>query len=139
MSPANAASSSSRRAVLHEVRQLIPPLSSELHKGQAGRVAVVGGSLDYTGAPYFSAMSSMRLGADMSHNVCEPSAGSVIKGYSPDCIVHNWLRHGRSAADIRNDLDGLCARLYAVVVGPGLGRDEHMQMCGREAVEVGLK
>jgi ATP-dependent NAD(P)H-hydrate dehydratase len=34
-------------------------------KGQMGRVAVIGGSEDYTGAPYFSAMASARLGADM--------------------------------------------------------------------------
>lgn len=33
--------------------------------GQLGRVAVIGGSEDYTGAPYFSAMASARLGADM--------------------------------------------------------------------------
>jgi NAD(P)H-hydrate repair Nnr-like enzyme with NAD(P)H-hydrate dehydratase domain len=30
-----------------------------------GRVAVIGGSEDYTGAPYFSAMASAKLGADM--------------------------------------------------------------------------
>jgi NAD(P)H-hydrate repair Nnr-like enzyme with NAD(P)H-hydrate dehydratase domain len=34
-------------------------------QGQMGRVAVIGGSEDYTGAPYFSAMASARLGADM--------------------------------------------------------------------------
>jgi ATP-dependent NAD(P)H-hydrate dehydratase len=33
--------------------------------GQHGRVAVIGGSEDYTGAPYFSAMASARLGCDM--------------------------------------------------------------------------
>lgn len=33
--------------------------------GQLGRVAVLGGSKDYTGAPYFSAMASARLGCDM--------------------------------------------------------------------------
>ncbi|TFA98527.1 ATP-dependent [Trichoderma ghanense] len=35
------------------------------HIGQLGRVAVIGGSEDYTGAPYFSAMASARLGCDM--------------------------------------------------------------------------
>lgn len=33
--------------------------------GQLGRVAVIGGSEDYTGAPYFSAMASARLGCDL--------------------------------------------------------------------------
>lgn len=41
-----------------------------LSVGQLGRVAVIGGSQDYTGAPYFSAMASARLGCDM---VCEAS------------------------------------------------------------------
>jgi Carbohydrate kinase len=34
-------------------------------QGQHGRVAVLGGSEDYTGAPYFSAMASAKLGCDM--------------------------------------------------------------------------
>jgi NAD(P)H-hydrate repair Nnr-like enzyme with NAD(P)H-hydrate dehydratase domain len=33
---------------LQRVKQFIPPLSPEMHKGQAGRVAVVGGSEEYT-------------------------------------------------------------------------------------------
>lgn len=33
--------------------------------GQLGRVGVLGGSEDYTGAPYFSGMASARLGCDM--------------------------------------------------------------------------
>lgn len=36
-----------------------------MRAGQLGRVAVIGGSEDYTGAPYFSAMASARLGCDM--------------------------------------------------------------------------
>ena len=127
--------SNSTRSLLNEVRQLIPPLSAELHKGQAGRVAVVGGCLDYTGAPYFSAMSSMKLGSDMSHNICEPSAGNVIKTYSPDCIVHGTLKYGRDPNEIRKEINGLCDRIHSLVVGPGLGRDDHMQMCGKISIE----
>ena len=37
--------------------------------GQLGRVAVIGGSEDYTGAPYFSAMASAKLGCDMVRNL----------------------------------------------------------------------
>jgi hypothetical protein len=32
---------------LQQVKQFIPPLSSEMHKGQAGRVGVIGGSEKY--------------------------------------------------------------------------------------------
>ena len=50
------------RKMLEKVKRIIPPMLESFHKGQLGRVAVIGGSLDYTGAPYFSAMASARLG-----------------------------------------------------------------------------
>ena len=31
---------------------IIPPLTHLLHKGSCGRIGVVGGSIEYTGAPY---------------------------------------------------------------------------------------
>lgn len=128
------AAAPTRRSILAEVKQIIPPLSEKMHKGQAGRVGIVGGSRDYTGAPFFASMSSMRLGADMSHTICEPSAGNVIKTYSPDLIVHRVLDENKSKADIKTDLEGIFARLHSLVLGPGLGRDEHMQSCARIAL-----
>lgn len=52
---------------------------------------MLGGSKDYTGAPFFSCHSAMLLGADLGHIICEPSAGNVIKTYSPDLIVHREI------------------------------------------------
>ncbi|EJD36870.1 hypothetical protein AURDEDRAFT_174039 [Auricularia subglabra TFB-10046 SS5] len=46
--------------LLDQVRQLIPPLTGALHKGQAGHVAVVGGAEEYSGAPFFAAISALR-------------------------------------------------------------------------------
>lgn len=54
--------SGSSKKMLEHVRRIVPPMLESFHKGQLGRVAVIGGSLDYTGAPYFSAMASARLG-----------------------------------------------------------------------------
>lgn len=33
----------------------------ESYKGQSGKVGVMGGCMEYTGAPYFAAMSAMRV------------------------------------------------------------------------------
>ena len=94
-----------------------------------GRVGVLGGAqewamaykqlhafvwrlISYTGAPFFAAMSALRLvrrpsrhiqwihltllmdrkGADLSHVICSPTAAGAIKSYSPDLIVHPILR-----------------------------------------------
>ena len=51
-----------------KLRLLVPDLdSSKFHKGQAGKIGVVGGCEEYTGAPYFAAMSALRMGADLAH------------------------------------------------------------------------
>jgi ATP-dependent NAD(P)H-hydrate dehydratase len=83
--------SSSSTSSWSQLSLLIPPLSPSAHKGQAGRIGVVGGSADYTGAPFFAAYAAMRLGADLAYNVCTPDAGAVIKTYAPDCIVNTCL------------------------------------------------
>lgn len=43
------------------VKSCIPLLTSEKHKGQAGRIGIIGGSLEYTGAPYFSGISALKV------------------------------------------------------------------------------
>lgn len=47
--------------LIKSVRSCISPLTTEKHKGQAGRIGIVGGSLEYTGAPYFSGLSALKV------------------------------------------------------------------------------
>lgn len=105
---------------------------------------MVGGSQDYTGAPYFSANASALLGADLSHVVCELHAAQAIKSYSPNLMVHPYLRQQQLDSDsdagshsgpaaaaaaekVVDRVAPLLNRLHAIVVGPGLGRDPLMQ------------
>ncbi|KAI3554416.1 carbohydrate kinase [Colletotrichum abscissum] len=128
--------SAATKDVLSRVQRMIPPMLEKFHKGQLGRVAVLGGSVDYTGAPYFSAMASARLGCDMSHVICTPGAASVIKTYSPNLMVHPLMRQTPSDAaeaaathseKISGPIIDMLARLHVLVIGPGLGRDPLMQ------------
>jgi len=117
-------------------KKIIPPLTHELHKGQSGRIAVIGGSEEYTGAPYFSAMSSLKLGADLAHVFCEKKAGVPIKSYSPELIVHPYLQSlEHLKKNNANDVDAkineivekvsaIFPRLHVLVIGPGLSRDQ---------------
>ncbi|GAA5987025.1 hypothetical protein JCM5350_002819 [Sporobolomyces pararoseus] len=119
-----------------QCKRLIPPLSPELHKGQAGRVGVIGGSKDYAGAPYFASMTALRMGADLSHVICEPAAGNVIKTYSPDLIVHTDLGEDVGEDKVTEILKGILHRLHTLVIGPGLGRSKHMQLAARVAIKL---
>jgi NAD(P)H-hydrate repair Nnr-like enzyme with NAD(P)H-hydrate dehydratase domain len=72
----SAASSVCASASLLEasLSKLVPPLLASAHKGQGGRVGVFGGSSDYTGAPYFAAASTLRVGADLAYVLTADSA-----------------------------------------------------------------
>lgn len=125
--------SQTTKEMLMKVRKIVPPMLEKFHKGQMGRVAVIGGSEDYTGAPYFSAMASARLGADLSHVICTPTAAQVIKTYSPNLMVHPLMRPSSTAAPhetashIASTIIDMLPRLHVLVIGPGLGRDPLMQ------------
>ncbi|KAK2590912.1 hypothetical protein QQS21_011393 [Conoideocrella luteorostrata] len=136
----------STQGVLSKVRQMIPPMLDKFHKGQLGRVAVIGGSQDYTGAPYFSAMASAKLGCDMSHVICTPEAGAVIKTYSPNLMVHPLMRQSLLNDDEVADPEKVSAgiidmlpRLHVLVVGPGLGRDPLMQETVARVIQAARK
>jgi ATP-dependent NAD(P)H-hydrate dehydratase len=58
------------------------------YKGNCGKVAVVGGSAEYTGAPYYAAVAALRTGSDLAHVFCPLEALIPIKCYSPEIIVH---------------------------------------------------
>lgn len=131
--------SSTQQSLMQSVKRIIPPLSSAKHKGQAGRIGIVGGSRDYTGAPFFASMSSMRFGCDMSYTICTPEAGNVIKTYSPDLIVNRLLDASVEWSQVERSVDELFARFHAVVIGPGLGRDEFMQKCAKLCIGLARK
>lgn len=106
---------------LNRARQCIPVLSNDLHKGQSGRIGVVGGSVEYTGAPYFAGMSALKFGADLVHIFCCRDAAIPIKSYSPELMVHPVLDDD---VDPIKQIEPWLDRLHVLVIGPGLGRSE---------------
>ncbi|KXJ69760.1 ATP-dependent (S)-NAD(P)H-hydrate dehydratase [Aedes albopictus] len=109
----------SMKPMLDRVRNIVPVQEPHRHKGQAGRIGVVGGSREYTGAPYFAAISALKVGADLVHVFCPKAAAPVIKSYSPELIVHPLLDEKDAILQIQPVME----RLHVIIIGPGLGRD----------------
>ncbi|XP_018555862.1 ATP-dependent (S)-NAD(P)H-hydrate dehydratase isoform X2 [Lates calcarifer] len=117
--------------ILSLVKSIVPPLTSKKHKGQDGRIGIIGGCQDYTGAPYFAAISALKVGADLSHVFCTKDAATVIKSYSPELIVHPVLDSPNAVEEIEKWLP----RLHGLVVGPGLGREDFLLKTAKEVIE----
>ncbi|XP_031194898.1 ATP-dependent (S)-NAD(P)H-hydrate dehydratase isoform X4 [Mastomys coucha] len=113
------------------VRNIVPALTSKKHKGQDGRIGIIGGCQEYTGAPYFAGISALKVGADLTHVFCAREAASVIKSYSPELIVHPVLDSSTAVEEVEKWLP----RLHVLVVGPGLGRDSLLLSNARGILE----
>ncbi|KEH36790.1 putative ATP-dependent NAD(P)H-hydrate dehydratase [Medicago truncatula] len=125
------------------IREITPVLDRSRHKGQAGNIAVIGGCREYTGAPYFAAISALKIGADLSHVFCTKDAAPVIKSYSSELIVHPVLEESYSVReeDKKNISSKVLAevgkwleRFDCLVIGPGLGRDPFLLDCVSEII-----
>mgnify|MGYP006282866897 CR=1 FL=1 len=93
------------------------PLS---HKGDFGKVLVIGGSEDYVGAPALAGLASLRAGADMAVIAAPEKAAWAINCLSPDLITRKF--EGRHFSSKHADAVIRLARSAdAVVIGPGLG------------------
>lgn len=118
--------------LLEMVKSVIPPLEYSSHKGDSGRIGIIGGCQEYTGAPYFAAITALKVGADLSHVFCTKDSATVIKSYSPELIVHPILDTSYDAAA---EISEWLPRLHAVVVGPGLGRSEKVIHNVKQVIE----
>lgn len=92
------------------------------HKGANGRLLIVGGSKEYSGAPAMAGMSALSAGADLVTIICPESAASSIKSYSPDLIVK-----GLSGDYINPDMIEIILKhsqnVDCVLVGCGAGEE----------------
>ncbi|XP_048779001.1 ATP-dependent (S)-NAD(P)H-hydrate dehydratase-like isoform X2 [Ostrea edulis] len=106
--------------LLGMVRSFVPPLTYEFHKGMMGRIGIVGGCREYTGAPYYAAISALKLGCDLSYVFCTEGAATAIKSYSPELIVLPYLDSVSAGQEMENWIQ----RIHVLVIGPGLGREK---------------
>ncbi|BET00162.1 Hypothetical Protein NTJ_12979 [Nesidiocoris tenuis] len=106
--------------ILSRCAKLVPVLSETDHKGTCGRIGVFGGSVEFTGAPYYAGYSALRVGCDLVYVFAASSAAPVIKTYCPELMVLPYLDSDEAISRITP----WTGRLHAVLIGPGLGRHE---------------
>ena len=97
--------------------------SSSSHKGDNGRLLVVGGSADYSGAPAIAGMAAIGAGADLVYVASPKNAAEAIKSTSPDLIVKS-LEGDKLSLEHLDEILQLSENVDAVLIGPGAGIDE---------------
>lgn len=102
-----------------QAAQWLRRLRARDHKGERGRVVVVGGDTGMTGALRLAARAAFAAGAGLVHAVAPPETVAALVQAEPDLQT---LAHPFDQPPTPALLD-LIARADAVVIGPGLGRE----------------
>lgn len=92
--------------------------SASSHKGQNGKVLVIGGSGKYTGAPALAAEAALRTGADLVKILTSEEARPVVQGFSENLIVESYgERFDNGSIKKARELEEWAD---ATLIGPGL-------------------
>lgn len=104
------------------------------HKGQNGRVLIIGGG-PFTGAPALSGMAALRSGADLVFIAAPKKAADTIASFSPHFIVYALQSSDYLTPEDVPFITSKFDHIDTVLIGPGLGSSEETEEAVRLIIE----
>ncbi len=121
-----------------DVESRVPKRAWLFHKGMAGRVLVIGGSIDFVGAPIIAAIAAEKTGVDLVY-LAAPS--NVIRAASNHFTIipielrnHPWLHPEHIKI-----LEPFITRADSIAIGMGMGLHEESWEAFRYIIELAKK
>jgi len=131
--PADAPSRPAGGVIRDEVLALAPKRLPDSTKFDSGEVLVVGGSRGLTGAVCMAASAAIRVGAGYATVAVPADLEPIFEVKLTEVMSRGYEgAAGRLASASANDILAAGERAAAVVLGPGLGRDEDSLELARE-------
>ena len=90
------------------------------HKGDFGRLLVIGGSKFFSGAPALVSLAALRTGVDIVYLAAPAKTAYAVSSISPDLITLKLKGDNLTASNL-TALQPYLENVDAVVMGPGLG------------------
>jgi ADP-dependent NAD(P)H-hydrate dehydratase / NAD(P)H-hydrate epimerase len=118
-----------------EIKTLITPRALDAHKGDFGRVSIVGGSRGKTGAAILAATGALRSGAGLVTVATPRSCMPIIAAHAPEYMTEALDETIEGTVDFAAADYVLALNADVMAVGPGLGRGEAVTTFVRELVD----
>jgi NAD(P)H-hydrate epimerase len=103
-----------------DVLLVTKPRPSESHKGDFGRLLVIGGSETFSGAPALVALAALRTGVDLAYVAAPEKTAHAISSMSPDLITIKLEGTHLNVGNV-SALKTYIEAANAIALGPGLG------------------
>lgn len=107
------------------ILKMLKNRNEDSHKGDYGKVAVIGGSTGMSGSSYLSSMAALRMGSGLCYTVAPQSISDILQIKSLENIVLP-IATGGSDFSVKSLFEVLSKieKMDAIAVGPGLGNNE---------------
>ena len=108
---------------VHYVKSALPPRKVDGHKGDFGKLLIVGGAMGYTGAPYLAASAAVRAGCGLVYLGVPRCIWSVEAAKCASAMPFPLPDDGeRLSADALAPIQEKLNGCGVLALGPGLGR-----------------
>jgi len=110
------------------------PRPSESHKGDFGRLLVIGGSETFSGAPALVALAALRTGVDLAYVAAPEKTAYAIASMSPDLITIKLEGTHLNVGNV-SALKTYIEAANAIALGPGLGLHSETREAVKAVIE----
>ncbi len=110
------------------------PRSVTAHKGDFGRLLVIGGNEVYSGAPVLVSLAAMRTGVDLVYLATPEKNAYEISSMSPDLITVKLDGKNLKLSNMET-LKSYLGMVDAVAMGPGMGLNPETQDFVRACID----
>lgn len=101
---------------------MYPRRDPRSHKGQNGRVFIIGGSIDYFGAPILAGLGALGSGSDLVYLLVPECNFEVNRSFYPDFIVRKYPGNYINSRTL-DHITELLEKVDALLIGPGVSED----------------
>ncbi|MFH1877953.1 MAG: NAD(P)H-hydrate dehydratase [Candidatus Omnitrophota bacterium] len=112
--------------MVHDHIRSMPVRREDSHKGDYGRVFVLAGSKGMTGAAFLACQGALKCGSGIVVNGIPESLNHIMEVKLTEVMTRPLAetRNGALSLKAKNEITAFTADCDAVVIGPGLGREE---------------
>lgn len=108
-------------------KKLFPKRKKNTHKGDYGKIAILGGSSGMSGSVYLSSMAALRTGAGLVYNIVPQSISTILQIKTNEQIIlslnsFNFINNEENQRKIKKYLKDK----DVLAIGPGMGQEESL-------------
>lgn len=119
-----------------EDKKMLPERKKDSNKGMYGRVLIIGGSKDMSGACYLSAKATYRTGAGLVKIMTEETNRIILQTQLPEALLATYKIE--DGLDLKETVLKELNWATVIVIGPGLGTKKHAEELLKTVLEHAL-